>query len=174
MLTEQSVGKLLIAGMVPGLILAAAYIAIVIVKVKLRPELAPSSPEPVSWRDRIRALSGIWETLAIFIVVMGGIYIGIFTPTEAGAVGATLLFATALVKRRLNWVTLLDALKEAMRVPGTGSLLGGRDGDFEVRDPRHHRSDLSVLGLFPRCHIDDGPNTSGDLPCDTEVGLGSG
>jgi len=116
MLTEQSVGKLLIAGMVPGLILAAAYIAIVIVKVKLRPELAPSSPEPVSWRDRIRALSGIWETLAIFIVVMGGIYIGIFTPTEAGAVGATLLFATALVKRRLNWVTLLDALKEAMRV----------------------------------------------------------
>jgi len=98
------------------LILAAAYIAIVIVKVKLHPELAPSSPEPVSWRERIRALSGIWETLLIFIVVMGGIYVGIFTPTEAGAVGATLLFATALVKRRLSWGTLLDALKEAMRV----------------------------------------------------------
>ena len=116
MLTEQSVGKLLIAGVVPGLILALAYIGIVIFTVRLRPELAPSSTEPVSLRERIRALWGIWETLLVFTVVMGGVYKGVFTPTEAGAVGATMLLLAAMLKGKLNKTVLFEALKEAMRV----------------------------------------------------------
>ncbi len=116
MLTEQSVGKLLIAGVVPGLILALAYVGIVIFKVRLRPELAPSSTEPVSLRERIRALWGIWETLIVFTVVMGGVYKGIFTPTEAGAVGATMLLLAAMLKGKLNKTVLFEALREAMRV----------------------------------------------------------
>jgi tripartite ATP-independent transporter DctM subunit len=116
MLTEQSIGKLLIAGIIPGLILAIAYMAIVIIKVKLNPRLAPVSPEPVTWREKLRALTDIWETAAVFLLVMGGIYTGFFTPTEAGAIGATTLFLIALFKRKLNRENLPTALQEAVRI----------------------------------------------------------
>lgn len=116
MLTEQSIGKLLISGIFPGLGLAAAYIAIVIFQVKLNPSLAPASPEAVSWKERLVALRGIWETLVVFLVVMGGIYLGWFTPTEAGAIGATTLFLIALVKRKVTGHSLFASLGEAARV----------------------------------------------------------
>jgi len=116
MLTEQSIGKLLIAGIIPGLILASAYMAIVIIKVILSPSLAPVSPEPVTWREKLRALTGIWETIAVFLLVMGGIYTGFFTPTEAGAIGATTLLLIALFKRKLNRENLTTGLQEAVRI----------------------------------------------------------
>ncbi len=116
MLTEQSIGKLLVAGMIPGLTLALAYILIVVMLVKLNPALAPTSPEPVPWSEKISALMGVWEPLVIFLVVMGGIYGGLFTPTEAGAIGATILFAVAIIKRKLNWRNLIEALFEAVRI----------------------------------------------------------
>ncbi|MBW1713126.1 MAG: TRAP transporter large permease [Deltaproteobacteria bacterium] len=116
MLTEQSIGKLLVAGMIPGLALALAYIAIVIIMVRLNPSLAPASPEPVSWREKAVSLLGVWEPLAIFLLVMGGIYGGFFTPTEAGAIGATVLFLFALIKRKLTWQNLTGALLEAVRI----------------------------------------------------------
>jgi tripartite ATP-independent transporter DctM subunit len=116
MLTEQSIGRLLIAGVVPGLLLALAFIFVVILLVKLNPRLAPSSPEPVLWKEKISSLVDIWEPLSIFIIVMGGIYMGFFTPTEAGAIGATMLFVVALFKRKLNIATLKEALQEAVRI----------------------------------------------------------
>jgi len=116
MLTEQSIGKLLVAGMIPGLILAVAYMAIVVVWVKLNPSVAPVSPEAVSWREKFSALLGVWEPLAIFLLVMGGIYGGLFTPTEAGAIGATVLFLVAIIKRKLNRQNLVGALLEAIRI----------------------------------------------------------
>ena len=116
MLTEQSIGKLLIAGMIPGLILAAAYMVIVVAWVKLNPSVAPASPEAVSWREKFSALLGVWEPLAIFLLVMGGIYAGFFTPTEAGAIGATVLFLVAIIKRKLNRQNLVEALLEAVRI----------------------------------------------------------
>ena len=116
MLTEQSIGKLLVAGMIPGLILATAYMAIVVVWVKLNPSVAPVSPEAVSWREKFSTLLGVWEPLAIFLVVMGGIYGGLFTPTEAGAMGATVLFLVAIIKRKLNRQNLVEALLEAVRI----------------------------------------------------------
>ncbi|MFB0520516.1 MAG: TRAP transporter large permease [Desulfatiglandales bacterium] len=116
MLTEQSIGRLLIAGIIPGLILAAAYMGVVVVKVKLNPSLAPISPRPVTWREKFIALTGVWEPLAVFLVVMGGIYMGFFTPTEAGAIGATALFLVALIKGRLNGKNLGHALQEAVRI----------------------------------------------------------
>ena len=85
MLTEQSVGKLLIAGIVPGLCLAAAFGLTVYFMVKMNPGLAPMSPEPVSWGERFRALTGVWQALSLFLLVVGGIWVGLFTPTEAGA-----------------------------------------------------------------------------------------
>ena len=116
MLTEQSIGKLLISGMIPGLMLSGAFMGILYGWVKLNPALAPSSPEPASWREKLSALKGTWETLSIFFLVMGGIYLGFFTPNEAAGVGATLLFLMALVKKKLSRTILLSALVESLRV----------------------------------------------------------
>jgi tripartite ATP-independent transporter DctM subunit len=116
MLTEQSIGKLLIAGIVPGVLLALSYIFIVIFLVQLNPQLAPSSPDPVPWSEKLSSLLDIWQPLSIFVVVMGGIYLGFFTPTEAGAIGATMLFVVAMFKRKLNLTTMKEALQEAVRI----------------------------------------------------------
>jgi tripartite ATP-independent transporter DctM subunit len=116
MLTEQSIGKLLISGMIPGLILAGAFMIILYVWVKFNPNSALSSPEGVSWKKKLSALKGIWETVVIFILVIGGIYTGLFTPTEAAGIGATLLFLMALVKKKMDRRVLLASLLETIRV----------------------------------------------------------
>ncbi len=116
MLTEQSIGKLLISGMIPGLILAGAFMGILYFWVKLNPRLAPSSPEGVTWREKLNALKGIWETIVIFLLVIGGIYTGILTPTEAAGAGATLIFIMASAKKKLNWKILFYSLFESLRV----------------------------------------------------------
>jgi tripartite ATP-independent transporter DctM subunit len=116
MLTEQSVGKLLVAGMLPGLLLAATYMAIVVAWVKLNPKLAPANPDGVGLGERLRAVRAVWEPLLLFVVVMGGIYGGYFTPTEAGAVGATLLLLVALAKRSVTWGVLVEALLGSVRI----------------------------------------------------------
>lgn len=115
-LTEQSVGKLLIAGFFPGLLLAVTFMSAIIILVKIKPNLAPSNPERVGWQEKLIAFKGIWGIVAIFFLVMGGIYFGIFTPTEAGAVGAMGTFIFALGKRKLNWNNLLASLLETSRV----------------------------------------------------------
>jgi tripartite ATP-independent transporter DctM subunit len=116
MLSEQSIGKLLISGMIPGLILAGAFMLILYVWVKFSPNSALSSPEGVSWKEKITALKGIWETVVIFLLVIGGIYTGLFTPNEAAGVGATLIFAMAIWKKKLTRQILLSTLFEAVRV----------------------------------------------------------
>jgi C4-dicarboxylate transporter, DctM subunit len=116
MLTEQSIGKLLISGLIPGLMLAGAFMIILYVWVKFNPNSALSSPEGVSWKEKISALKGIWETVVIFLLVIGGIYTGLFTPTEAAGVGATLIFLMAIWKKKLTLRILLESLLEAVRV----------------------------------------------------------
>jgi tripartite ATP-independent transporter DctM subunit len=116
MLTEQSIGKLLIAGIIPGLMLAVAFIGIIVLMVKINPALAPINPQPVSWHEKLLSLKGIWQTFLIFLVVVGGIYGGLFTPTEAGAIGATALLAVAIIRKRLNRHNLVEALQEALRI----------------------------------------------------------
>ena len=116
MLTEQSIGKLLVAGIMPGLILALSYAGTVLLMVKVNPSLAPVRPEPVSWADRFRALGGVWEAMALFALVIGGIYLGFFTPTEAAAVGATVMGLVALAKRRLSGPNLIAGLMDAVRI----------------------------------------------------------
>jgi tripartite ATP-independent transporter DctM subunit len=116
MLTEQSIGRLLISGIIPGLMLAGAFIGILYVWVKFNPNSALSRPEGVSWKEKISALKGIWETVVIFLLVIGGIYTGLFTPTEAAGVGATLIFLMAIWKRKLTSKILLGSLFEAVRI----------------------------------------------------------
>jgi tripartite ATP-independent transporter DctM subunit len=116
MLTEQSIGKLLVSGILPGLVLTLAFVGVVVVKVKLNPALAPATPGRVTWKERFRALGGVWETLLVFFIVMGGIYLGFVNPTEAGAIGATALFVIVISKLKLTWRSLSVALTEATRI----------------------------------------------------------
>jgi tripartite ATP-independent transporter DctM subunit len=116
MLTEQSIGKLLVSGIMPGIVLSLAFIVVIVVKVKLDPTLAPVTPGHVSWKERIRALGGVWETMVVFVIVMGGIYLGFVNPTEAGAIGATALFIIVISKMKLTWRSLSTALLEATRI----------------------------------------------------------
>jgi len=90
-IAEQSVGKLLMAGFVPGIVLTICFMAIVIVRVLLNPRLAPRIKESINWKERLISLKNIWGVILVFLVVMGGLYAGFFTPTEAGAVGAFVL-----------------------------------------------------------------------------------
>lgn len=116
MLTEQSIGKLLVAGILPGLFLSIAYIIVVVGQVKMNPALAPATPGNVTFGEKIKALKGIWETLLVFFIVMGGIYLGYINPTEAGAIGACALLVIVLLKRRLTWQGLFSSLLEMARI----------------------------------------------------------
>lgn len=116
MLTEQSIGKLLISGIFPGIFLSLAFIVVIIVQVKMDPSLAPATPGEVSFKEKILALQGIWETLLVFFIVMGGIYLGFINPTEAGAIGATALLIIILLKKKLTLKNLSASLFEAARI----------------------------------------------------------
>ncbi len=116
MLTEQSIGKLLIAGIIPGLILTLSYMLITVVQVLLNPSLAPKVASGTSWKEKLYALKGVWETLLVFFVVIGGIYSGFITPTEAGAAGAFLLFLIVIFKRKVDMKGLLNALFDTIKI----------------------------------------------------------
>lgn len=116
MLTEQSIGKLLIAGAVPGLLLSALYALVVYFAVKINPGLAPMIHERVTWREKLLSLRGVWETLLVFLLVMGGIYGGFINPTEAGAIGASSLFLIVLFKRKLTGRGFAQSLLDTIRI----------------------------------------------------------
>jgi len=114
-MTEQSVGKLFMAGVLPGIILAALFIAVILVWTRLRPGLCAPAPR-ASLREKIASLSGVVETFMLFILVMGGLFLGFFTPTEAAGVGALGTLAIALMGLNLTWNSFLKALNETTRI----------------------------------------------------------
>jgi tripartite ATP-independent transporter DctM subunit len=114
-LTEQSIGKLFVAGVLPGIILSLLFVLAVYIWVKVRPEMAPKGPR-TSLGSKISSLKGVIETLLLFALVMGGLFIGFFTPTEAGAIGAGGAIILGFVTRRLGWKGLMQALKESTRI----------------------------------------------------------
>jgi len=107
---ELPVSQLFIAGLLPGLLTAALYATMIVVRVLLKPELAPSSTEQVTWGDRFEAVFSAWPVLALIIGVFGGLFSGIFTPTEAGATGALMAFLIGFARRTLP----LDKVREAI------------------------------------------------------------
>lgn len=104
-LTEQNIAKLFAAAMVPGLLAMLGYIAVVGLVARRNPELAPPS-EPLPWAARWRALLAIWPIVVIFLLVFGGIYTGLFSPTEGAAVGAVATFVAGLAQRELGWTSI--------------------------------------------------------------------
>ena len=115
-LTEQSIGKLLISGFLPGFLLALAYILIIVVWVKIKPEAAPLNYKKISFLDKVKALKNVWELIVVFFLVMGGIYFGFFTPTEAGAIGAFFLFIVTIIRKKMTFPSLLEAMKTTTKV----------------------------------------------------------
>ena len=109
-ITEQSIGTLFIAGFLPGLMLAGLFIILIFVMSRLNPSLGPPG-EPSTWKEKFTSLTGIWGMLVLFILVLGGLYFGIFAPSEAGTVGAFGAFILALTKRTPR-NSLLKALVE--------------------------------------------------------------
>lgn len=113
-MTEQSIGKLFLAGIVPGLLVSALFMATIGLLCRRNPALAPRTG-PVSWGVRFRSLTGVIEILALFALVMGGMFGGWFTPTEAAAVGAAGSIAVAMVSRTCTIRMLATALGETLR-----------------------------------------------------------
>ncbi|MFO1283172.1 MAG: TRAP transporter large permease [Burkholderiales bacterium] len=101
-LTEQNIAKLFAAATLPGIIAAGGYLAAIALTVQRNPELGPAQPRH-SWRERMTTLAGIWPVAAIFLIVFGGIYGGVFTPTEGAAVGAVATFVAGLAMRELDF-----------------------------------------------------------------------
>ena len=112
-ITEQSIGKLLIAGIIPGIVTALLYCGGIYILARWRPDLAPLAKITVTWGERWRSLYGVSGIMVLFALVVGGIYGGYFPATYAGAVGAFGAFVIALVKRRLGLGSLTEVLKEA-------------------------------------------------------------
>ena len=112
--TEESIGQLLLAGLIPGILSAAIYMGMVWIRATINPELAPKA-ESVTWTDRFIALKGIWSILVLFVVVMGGIYSGWVTPTEAAAAGCAGAWILGFITRRLTKEASRDAAIETAK-----------------------------------------------------------
>ncbi|WP_436638739.1 TRAP transporter large permease [Microbaculum sp. FT89] len=116
MLTTQPVGELLIAGLIPGVITALAYMIGLWVCLSIWPDWAPAATLKVTWRERGRALSRVWSIVLLMAAVMGGIYAGYYPPSAAGAVGAAGALTIAVVMRRIRPGQFWEALVEAARI----------------------------------------------------------
>ncbi|OGO14402.1 MAG: hypothetical protein A2Z02_06860 [Chloroflexi bacterium RBG_16_48_7] len=114
-LTEQSVGKLFIAAIIPGILLTVLIVGVIFTWARVKPDMAPAGPR-TSFGEKISSLKYTWAVVLLIILIIAGIYAGIFTPTEAGGFGAFLAIIIAVVSRRLTIKILLDSLMETAQV----------------------------------------------------------
>jgi len=114
LITEQDIGKLFVAGVVPGLVAVLMYMGTITVIGRARPEFLPAGKR-APWRERLRAMRDVWATLLLFLFVIGGIYGGLFTATEAAGMGAGGAFLIGIVRRRLSREDIRRSLLEATR-----------------------------------------------------------
>lgn len=116
-ITEQSIGKLFMAGIIPGLLIALFFLGIIYGWARVSPKIAPKS-DRFPWSERVRSLPEIFWVLMVFCVVVGGIMTGFFTPTEAGAVGTFAILVLALIKKDLKFNGYTKSVTEALRTAG--------------------------------------------------------
>jgi C4-dicarboxylate transporter DctM subunit len=151
LITQQDVGRLYIAGIVPGLLAVIMYIATITVIGRVRPDFLPRGPR-IGWAGRLRAVRGVWAITLLFLFVIGGMYGGVFTPTEAAAMGAGGAFIIAVARRRLPAAVFMDCLLRALRTSAAiftiliGALLFGYFLTI-TQTPQHVTEFLTGLGL---------------------------
>jgi C4-dicarboxylate transporter DctM subunit len=114
-LTEQSIGKLFAAGILPGILLCLLFLLAIHLRVMKNPSLAPPGPKS-SIRKKFRSFAGILEVLILFGLVMGGIFFGLFTPTEAAATGAFMTLFIAIIRRQLYWKAFIQSLADTTKI----------------------------------------------------------
>jgi len=114
-LTEQSIGKLFAAGIFPGILLSILFLVVIYIRVSWNPSLAPPGPK-TSLSNKIRSFIGVIETIILFGLVMGGIFFGIFTPTEAAATGAFFTLILAIARRQISWDGFLKSIASTTRI----------------------------------------------------------
>ncbi len=123
--TETNIGNMFIAGVLPGILLTLSYLGAVYVSVMVKPELGPPG-DPVSREEKLRTLYKTWPIIVLFLLVLGGIYLGIFTPTEAGAVGCVGAFAFALSRGRMWRISeIIEVAADAVVVTARIFIIGG-------------------------------------------------
>ena len=113
-LTQQDIGKLFMAGVLPGVLAMLMYVATIALVVRVRPRFLPAGAVK-PWRERAAAMRLVWAPLVLFVFVIGGLYGGFFTPTEAGGVGASGAFLLGVLRKRLNRANTREALLQATR-----------------------------------------------------------
>jgi tripartite ATP-independent transporter DctM subunit len=113
-MTEQSIGSLFIAGVLPGVVTALLFCTVIYVQCKRRPDYGPAAPSS-SWKAKVLSLRGAWETMLLFLAVMGGMFMGVFTPTEGAAIGAAGTLAITVIRRKLGFRMFVQSLKETLR-----------------------------------------------------------
>ncbi len=129
--TEQSIARLFLGGILPAILLGMLFVLTILVLCRLNPTFGPPGPK-TSLTEKIKSLTGVIEALAIFVLVIGGLFIGFFTPAEAGAVGALCTFVVALAARRLTWEGLRNSILETLKISCmvfvlvTGAIIFGR------------------------------------------------
>jgi tripartite ATP-independent transporter DctM subunit len=115
MLTDQSIGRLFLAGVIPGIMMAIFFLAAIVGWVKINPSLAQKGPR-FTWPERISGSSVIVWPILIFVAVVGGLLAGLFTPTEAGAAGCITVLALTLIQRDLNFSKFNKSLRESLKM----------------------------------------------------------
>jgi tripartite ATP-independent transporter DctM subunit len=113
-LTEQSIGALFVAGIFPAILVTILFIISIYIRCRLAPEQGPPG-ESFTLKVKLKSLLGMGETLIVFILVMGGLFIGLFTPTEAAAVGSFGVLLVSLIRRQLTWQGFVKSLYETLR-----------------------------------------------------------
>lgn len=114
-LTETSIGRLFAAGLVPGVIATLFYVATIWLWTRLRPEVGPAG-EATAWRARLGLLRDVWGVLVLFLLVMGGIFVGLFTATEGASVGAVGALVIGVLRRRMDWQDFVASVADTVRL----------------------------------------------------------
>jgi tripartite ATP-independent transporter DctM subunit len=113
-MTEESIGKLFVAGLLPGAILSLFFVATVAILCWRNPQLGPPA-EPTTWKEKIKSAGGIIEAVILFLLTIGGLFLGWFSPTQAGAIGAGGALLIGLVRRKISWQGFLESGKDGLR-----------------------------------------------------------